>query len=147
MRATLSLFFVALTAACAPSTPPAEGGPESGGQVEEHGEEDLELHDQGLIEERLFLTDTTREEALVRLHAAFQWSQENPGRVQDLVLESVARLTESHIIEVRGDGDVLHVMVYPADPEPAWEVMFTVDENNHVTNMVTATIEPPPELD
>jgi hypothetical protein len=46
-------------------------------------------------------------------------------------------------VSVKPDGELLRVEVNPAE-NPSWELTFTIDEHDHMTNMVAATIAPEP---
>jgi hypothetical protein len=46
-------------------------------------------------------------------------------------------------VSVKTDGKLLRVEVNPAE-NPSWELTFTIDEQDHMTNLVIATIAPDP---
>lgn len=99
------------------------------------------------MEENLhFKGDTDRDEAVARLDKAIAHHAASPQALNTLRMVSLAELTQRHIVEIMAEEAILRVQVYPVE-EANWELSFTVDEQDRLVDLVTATIEPPPEFD
>lgn len=104
--------------------------------------ETMEINEENLH----FKGDTGREQAIARLDKAIAQHAAGPQDSNTLRMESLAELTQRHIVEARPEDAVLRIGVYPVD-EANWALSFTIDEQDRLVNLVTETIEPSPAFE
>lgn len=84
------------------------------------------------------------EEVLPRAQAAFAWYSEQPHWAAGRKLGSLEELTQEHFVEITAREGLLDLHVYPATPPIAWEMTFTINEEDEIEEMVVATLEEAP---